>query len=119
MEAVAQGSVDLVLGRGRPIIRMPTPSLNISPRKRVRGQLCGSTEVDRLITRGRSETSPAARHAAYRQIEEIIAHAIILLLSSFSRADLSFCPTRSRGRLSIFRGHRRFDYASLAGNPRL
>ena len=29
-------------------------------------------EMDRLIARGRTETSPAARHAVYRQIEDII-----------------------------------------------
>jgi peptide/nickel transport system substrate-binding protein len=36
------------------------------------GTVCGLPEIDRLIIRGRSETSPAARHAVYRQLEEII-----------------------------------------------
>jgi ABC-type oligopeptide transport system substrate-binding subunit len=36
------------------------------------GPVCGLAEVDRLIARGRTETSPAARHAVYRQIEDII-----------------------------------------------
>jgi peptide/nickel transport system substrate-binding protein/oligopeptide transport system substrate-binding protein len=43
------------------------------------GKLCGAPEIDRLIDRGRAETNPSARHALYRQIEEIIARDAILI----------------------------------------
>ncbi len=43
------------------------------------GVMCGSQELDTLIDRGREDTDPAARHFAYRQIEEIIARDALLL----------------------------------------
>jgi len=36
-------------------------------------------EIDRLIERGRAETSAAVRHSLYRQIEEILAREVILV----------------------------------------
>ncbi|MCP3978122.1 MAG: protein kinase [bacterium] len=43
------------------------------------GPLCGSSEVDRLINRGRGEKDSPARHAIYRQVEELIAREARLL----------------------------------------
>ncbi len=43
------------------------------------GQTCSSPEIDRLIERGRAETSASARHALYREIEEIIARDALLI----------------------------------------
>src|SRR5262249_25004750 len=73
LEAVSQGSVDLVLGRW--VADFPdadTFASILASKEGLLGQFCGSTELDRLIARGRSETSPAARHAVYREIEETI-----------------------------------------------
>lgn len=73
IEAVAAGSVDIVLGRW--VADFPdadTFASILASKGGLLGPVCGLPEVDRLITRGRSETSPAARHAVYRQIEDII-----------------------------------------------
>lgn len=43
------------------------------------GHLCGTPEVDRLLAQGRSEGDPDARHAIYRQIEEILVRDALLL----------------------------------------
>ena len=73
--------------------------------------LPGSPEVDRLIARGRSETSPAARHAVYRQIEEIIARDR-LLLPLFHEQTYRFARPEVEG-LSLTYGVTAVDYASL------
>ena len=72
-EAVSEGSVDVVLGRW--VADFPdadTFASILASKEGLLGPVCGLPEVDRLIARGRSETSPAARHAVYRQIEDII-----------------------------------------------
>ena len=43
------------------------------------GPLCGSPEIDRLIDAGRADRNPGARHATYRQLEEVIADEARLL----------------------------------------
>ncbi|HSD72180.1 MAG TPA: ABC transporter substrate-binding protein, partial [Thermoanaerobaculia bacterium] len=43
------------------------------------GAMAGSRELDDLIERGRSEVNPDARHAIYRQAEELIAHEAIVI----------------------------------------
>ncbi|HSB27028.1 MAG TPA: ABC transporter substrate-binding protein [Pyrinomonadaceae bacterium] len=73
LEAVSEGSVDLVLGRW--VADYPdadTFASILTSKEGLLGPVCGLAEVDRLIARGRSETSPAVRHAVYRQIEDII-----------------------------------------------
>src|ERR1043166_5251685 len=73
LEAVAAGSVDCVLGRW--VADFPdadTFASMLASKGGLLGTVCGLPEIDRLIIRGRSETSPAARHAVYRQLEEII-----------------------------------------------
>jgi ABC-type oligopeptide transport system substrate-binding subunit len=112
LEAVAQGSVDLVLGRWAADYPDADTFANIIATKEGSlGQLCGSTEVDRLIARGRSEASPAARHAIYRQIEEIIVRDR-LLLPLFHEQTYRFARPEVEG-LSLSYGVIAVDYASL------
>jgi ABC-type transport system substrate-binding protein/serine/threonine protein kinase len=111
-EAVLQGSVDVVLGRWAADYPDADTFANILATKEgLLGQLCGSPEVDRLIARGRSETSPAARHAVYRQIEEIIARDR-LLLPLFHEQTYRFVRPEVEG-LSLSYGVFVVDYASL------
>jgi len=112
LEAVAQGSVDLVLGRWAADYPDADTFANILATKEgLLGQLCGSAEVDRLIARGRSETSPAGRHAVYRQIEEIVARDR-LLLPLFHEQTYRFARPEVEG-LSLSYGGMTVDYASL------
>jgi ABC-type transport system substrate-binding protein/serine/threonine protein kinase len=111
-DAVLQGSVDLVIGRWAADYPDADSFANILATKEgLLGQLCGSTEMDRLIARGRSETSPAARHAVYRQIEEIIARDR-LLLPLFHEQTYRFARPEVEG-LSLSYGGMTVDYASL------
>jgi ABC-type transport system substrate-binding protein/serine/threonine protein kinase len=115
IEAVAQGSVDVVLGRWAADYPDADTFANILAAKAgLLGKLCGSTEVDRLIDRGRSETSPAARHAVYRQIEEIIARER-LLLPLFHEQTYRFARPEVEG-LSLSYGGIAVDYSSLRIN---
>ncbi|HYR76424.1 MAG TPA: ABC transporter substrate-binding protein [Pyrinomonadaceae bacterium] len=112
LEKASQGSVDLVLGRWAADYPDADTFANILATKEGSlGQLCGSTELDRLIARGRSETSPAARHAVYRQIEEIIA-SDNLLLPLFHEQTYRFARPEIEG-LSLSYGVITVDYASL------
>ena len=112
MEAVSQGSVDVVLGRWAADYPDADTFANILATKEgLFGHLCGSAEVDRLIARGRSETSPAARHAVYRQIEEIIARDR-LLLPLFHEQTYRFARPDVEG-LSLSYGGIAVDYSSL------
>jgi ABC-type transport system substrate-binding protein len=111
-EALNQGSVDVVLGRwGADYPDADTFANILATKGGLLGRLCGSTEVDRLIARGRSETSPAARHAVYRQIEEIIARDR-LLLPLFHEQTYRFARPEVHG-LSLSYGAIAVDYASL------
>jgi peptide/nickel transport system substrate-binding protein len=115
IEAVAQGSVDVVLGRWAADYPDADTFANIlAATAGLLGKLCGSTEVDRLIDRGRSETSPAARHAVYRQIEEIIARER-LLLPLFHEQTYRFARPEVEG-LSLSYGGIAVDYSSLRIN---
>ena len=79
-EAVRNASVDLLVGRwGADYPDADTFAYVLHSRGGFLGRFCGSAEVDRLIERGRAETAPAARHAIYREIEEIVAREAILL----------------------------------------
>ena len=111
-EAMAQGSVDLAIGRwAADYPDADTFATILASKEGILGQLCGSTEVDRLIARGRSETSPAARHAVYRQIEEIIARDS-LLLPLFHEQTYRFARPEVEG-LSLSSSGTPVDYASL------
>ncbi len=112
MEALTQGSVDVVLGRwGADYPDADTFANILATKEGILGKLCGSAEVDRLIARGRSETSPAARHAVYREIEEIVARDR-LLLPLFHEQTYRFARPELQG-LSLSYGAIAVDYASL------
>ncbi len=112
VEALSKGSVDVVLGRwGADYPDADTFANILATKEGLLGKLCGSAEVDRLIARGRSETSPAARHAIYRQIEEIIARDR-LLLPLFHEQSYRFARPEVKG-LSLSYGAMAVDYASL------
>jgi ABC-type transport system substrate-binding protein len=64
-----------------------------------------------LIARGRAETSPAARHSIYREIEEIIVRDA-LLLPLFHEQTYRFARPEVEG-LSLSYGVTAVDYASL------
>jgi ABC-type oligopeptide transport system substrate-binding subunit len=114
-EAVSQGSVDVVIGRwGADYPDADTFANILATKEGLLGQVCGSAEVDRLIARGRSETSPAARHEIYRQIEEIIARDR-LLLPLFHEQTYRFARPEVEG-LSLSYGSIAVDYASLRIN---
>ena len=110
--AIGEGSVDVVLGRWAADYPDADTFANILATKEgLLGRLCGSSEVDRLIARGRSETSPAVRHGIYRQIEEIIARDS-LLLPLFHEQTYRFARPEVQG-LSLSYGAITVDYASL------
>ncbi|HEU4479480.1 MAG TPA: ABC transporter substrate-binding protein, partial [Pyrinomonadaceae bacterium] len=111
-EAVSQGSVDVVIGRwGADYPDADTFANILATKEGLLGQVCGSAEVDRLIARGRSETSPAARHEIYRQIEEIIARDR-LLLPLFHEQTYRLARPEVEG-LSLSYGSIAVDYANL------
>ena len=111
-DATLKGSVDVVLGRWAADYPDADTFANILHSKAgLLGQLCGSPEVDRLIARGRSESSPAARHAVYRQIEEIIARDR-LLLPLFHEQTYRFARPEVEG-LSLAYGGIAVDYGNL------
>ena len=112
LDAVSRASVDVVLGRWAADYPDADTFANILATKNgILGKLCGSGEVDRLIARGRSETSPAVRHGIYRQIEEIIARDS-LLLPLFHEQTYRFARPEVQG-LSLSYGAITVDYASL------
>jgi ABC-type oligopeptide transport system substrate-binding subunit len=80
LEAEKQGAVDLYLGRWAADYPDPDTFAHIlHTREGHIGRICGNPEIDRLIGRGRTETTPAARHGIYRQIEEVIAGEVVLI----------------------------------------
>lgn len=113
IEAVTAGSVDCVLGRW--VADFPdadTFASILASKGGLLGPICGSPEVDRLIIRGRSETSPVARHAVYRQIEEIIVreHQILPL---FHEQAYRFARPEVEG-MSLSYDSLALDYANLS-----
>ena len=112
-EAVLQGSVDVVLGRWAADYPDADTFANILATKEgLLGQLCGSPKSIALFARGRSEASPAARHAVFRpKIEEIIARDR-LLLPLFHEQTYRFARPEVEG-LSLSYGGIAVDYASL------
>jgi len=112
LEAVSQASVDVVLGRwGADYPDADTFANILATKEGLLGKMCGSAELDRLIARGRSETSPAVRHGIYRQIEEIIARDR-LLLPLFHEQTYRFCRPEVEG-LSLSYGAIAVDYSNL------
>ncbi|HEX6729825.1 MAG TPA: ABC transporter substrate-binding protein [Pyrinomonadaceae bacterium] len=113
IEAVAAGSVDIVLGRW--VADFPdadTFASMLASKGGLLGPVCGLPEVDRLITRGRSETSPAARHAVYRQIEDIILQER-LMLPLFHEQAYRFARPEVEG-MSLSYDSLALDYSNLS-----
>lgn len=113
LEAVSIGSVDCVLGRW--VADFPdadTFASILASKGGLLGVVCGLPEVDRLITRGRSETSPAARHAVYRQIEEIIVRER-QILPLFHEQAYRFARPEVEG-MSLSYDSMTLDYSNLS-----
>ncbi|MCI0605974.1 ABC transporter substrate-binding protein, partial [bacterium] len=80
------------------------------------GKLCGLTEIDQLIERGRMEMDSSTRHEIYREIEEIIERKALLLplfheqMYCFARPDVEdfdinlYSPVVAYEKLWKFRG---------------
>jgi ABC-type oligopeptide transport system substrate-binding subunit len=112
IEAATQATVDLAVGRWAADFPDAHTFVNIlHSQEGMLGRLCGSAEVDRLIERGRAESSPALRHSLYRQIEELIARDA-LLLPLFHEQTYRFARPEVEG-LSLSYGATAVDYASL------
>jgi ABC-type oligopeptide transport system substrate-binding subunit len=80
VEAQRTGSVDLSLARWfADYPDADTFVRTVHTSEGHLGPLCGSQEIDRLIDRGRAESSPSVRHGLYRQIDEILGHEARLL----------------------------------------
>ena len=75
------------------------------------GRFCGTPEIERLIARGVSETSPSVRHTIYREIEEIIAREA-LLLPLFNEQAYRFARPEVEG-LSVSFWEPSVDYSNL------
>lgn len=76
------------------------------------GRFCGTPEIDRLIERGRTETSPGVRHSLYRELEEILARES-LLLPLFHEQAYRFARPEVEG-LSVSFWGQTVDYANLS-----
>jgi ABC-type transport system substrate-binding protein len=113
LEAVSEGSVDVVLGRWvGDYPDADTFASILRSKEGLLGPICGLTEVDRLVSRGRSETSPAVRHAVYRQIEDIIVRDR-LMLPLFHEQAYRFARPEVEG-LSLTYDALTLDYANLS-----
>lgn len=113
LDAVSDASVDVVLGRWVADYPDADSFANILATKSgLLGKVCGSAEMDRLIARGRLETSPAARHAVYRQIEEIIVRDRPLL-PLFHEQTYRFARPEVEGMTLSYGGTSVVDYSNL------
>jgi ABC-type oligopeptide transport system substrate-binding subunit len=113
LEAVSEGSVDAVLGRWvGDYPDADTFASILASKEGLLGPVCGLPEVDRLIARGRSETSPAVRHAVYRQIEDIIVRDRPLL-PLFHEQAYRFARPEVEG-MSLTYDSLILDYANLS-----
>ena len=112
MEATTRATVDVVVGRW--LADYPDAHTFVHllhSREGLLGRLCGSSEVDQLIDKGRAETSPAARHSLYKQIEEIIVRDA-LLVPLFHEQVYRFVRPELEG-LTLSYGVPAVDYTNL------
>jgi ABC-type transport system substrate-binding protein len=113
VEAVSEGSVDVVLGRW--VADFPDAdsfATILATKEGLLGSVTGLSEVDRLIARGRSEASPAARHAVYRQIEDIIVRER-QMIPLFHEQAYRFARPELEG-MSLTYDSLTLDYANLS-----
>ncbi len=112
LDALTEGTADLVLGRWVGDYPDADTFAGILAKDGLLGKVSGAAEVDRLIARGRSETSPAARHAVYRQIEDIIVRDK-LILPLFHEQAYRFARPEIEG-MSLSYDSMTLDYANLS-----
>lgn len=113
LDAASEGSVDVVLGRW--VADFPDADSFVSilvTKEGLLGSVVGLSEVDRLIERGRSEASPAARHAVYRQIEDIIVRER-QMIPLFHEQAYRFARPELEG-MSLTYDSLTLDYANLS-----
>ncbi|HKN83408.1 MAG TPA: ABC transporter substrate-binding protein [Pyrinomonadaceae bacterium] len=113
LEAVSEGVVDLVLGRW--VADFPdadTFASILASKEGLLGPVCGLSEVDQLVARGRTETSSAARHVVYRQIEDIIVRDRPLL-PLFHEQAYRFARLELEG-MSLTYDSLTLDYSNLS-----
>jgi ABC-type transport system substrate-binding protein len=80
MEGMRTASTDVAVGRwGADYPDSDTFVHILHSREGILGRLCSVPEIDRLVERGRAETSPSVRHSLYRQIEETIAREVLIV----------------------------------------
>jgi ABC-type transport system substrate-binding protein len=80
MQGIRHGTADVVMGRW--VADYPdadTFAYYLHTSGGMSGRLCGTEEIDDLVARGRSESSPTVRHSIYCSVEEIIAREGLLL----------------------------------------
>ena len=112
LEAANAATVDLAVGRwGADYPDAHTFAHHLHTQEGFLGRLCGSAEIDRLIERGRAETSSAVRHSLYRQIEEIIVRDA-LLLPLFHEQTYRFGRPELEG-LTLAYGTTAVEYSNL------
>jgi ABC-type oligopeptide transport system substrate-binding subunit len=79
-EASSRGTVDVVIGRWAADFPDSDNFAHVLHSKEgYLGRMVGSPEIDRLVARGRDETSAPLRHAIYRQIEETIVRDAVMI----------------------------------------
>ena len=110
MDAQKNATVDVVVGRWLADYPDANTFVHILHSEQgISGRLCGTTELDSLIERGRAESSPTVRHSIYRQIEEIVARDALLLplfheqTYRFTRPEVKGFRCHTARRLSITR----------------
>jgi ABC-type transport system substrate-binding protein len=108
LEAVAQASTDLLVGRWNgDYPDADTFAYALHSQGGFLGRFCGSAELDRLIAQGRTETTPAVRHAIYREIEETVAREALLLplfheqAYRFARPEVDGLSVSALGRVAL------------------
>jgi ABC-type oligopeptide transport system substrate-binding subunit len=80
LEGMKAATTDVAVGRwGADYPDSDTFVHILHSQEGILGRLCSVPEIDRLVERGRAETSPSVRHSLYRQIEETIAREVLLV----------------------------------------
>lgn len=80
VDVLKNGNADL--GLGRWIADYPDPDAFahvLHGTEGLYGRMCGTSELDRLIDSGRTESDPKTRHGIYRRFEELIQREALLL----------------------------------------
>jgi peptide/nickel transport system substrate-binding protein/oligopeptide transport system substrate-binding protein len=111
-EATNKGTVDFVVGRwGADYPDADSMVYVLHSEGGYLGRVCGTVEIDRLVERARAEAAPAARHALYREVEEIIAREA-LLIPIFHEQAYRFARPEVEG-LSVSFGYQVVTYEDL------